>query len=443
MHILLFIIYAAVLGWIITRRPFFRDIQPGMLLAFFALRIAAGCLHTWVAYKYYPNHGDIWLFFQDSFVTRHLLFTDFHAFWADNSSLAYLPHNLIEWTHVLFNFLSFDNFYINTLFFTFLTFGGHIALFRVFYERFGHDTLSAASMLLLPSVLFWTSCMHTEGIIYAMLGWLFYTLHRSFRTGWTTGRILLGLALTGLTIFFRPAIAIGLLPALAWWTAAEMHLRRRTLLIAAAALILLISLLSWANPPILALIPHTLSSRQQEYQSLTGNSRIPLPLLEPTWNSLWHVLPDALFNGLFQPTPGAGGQKIYLFFSLELYAIWILALLALIRAASHKRKAPAQNSRLAACSLKLEAQSSQLAALSSKLAALSPQLTARSSLLAACLLLALPGMLLIGYIIPFVGAIVRYRSIYLPFLLAPCMATLQASPPFLKLKNALTTYIFK
>jgi len=412
MHILLFIIYTAVLGWILTRRPFFRDIRPGMLLAFFGLRVAAGCLHNWVAYKYYPNHGDIWLFFHDSFVTRHLLFTDFHAFWADNSALAYLPHNLIEWMHVLFNFLSFDNFYINTLFFSFLTLGGHIALFRVFYERFGHDALSAACMLLLPSVLFWTSCIHTEGIIYPMLGWLFYTLHRCFRTGWTPGRILLTLLLTGLTIFFRPAIAIGLLPALAWWTAAEIHLRRRTLLRAAAALVLLIALFSWLYPSILTLIPRTLSARQQEYQSLTGNSRIPLRLLEPTWTSMWHVLPDALFNGLFQPIPGAGGQKIYLFFSLELYAIWIIVALSLIKTSLH-------------------------------LITHSSKLTAQSSQLKACLLLALLGMLLVGYIIPFVGAIVRYRSIYLPFLLAPCLAALQTYRFFPKLKNALTSCIFK
>jgi hypothetical protein len=131
------------------------------------------------------------------------------------------------------------------------------------------------------------------------------------------------------------------------------------------------------------------------------------------------VLPDALFNGLFQPIPGAGGQKIYLFFSLELYAIWIIALLALAKA-----------------SVRLITPNSQLKAHNSKL-------TAHSSQLTACLLLALPGMLLVGYIIPFVGAIVRYRSIYLPFLLAPCMTILQTSPPFPKLKNALTSYIFK
>src|SRR5882757_2268510 len=193
MHILLFILYAVFLSWVLTRRPFFRDIRPGLLIAFFALRVAAGCLHNWVAYHYYPNHGDIWTFFQYSFTARHLLFTDLHAFWVDNSSFANLPHNLIECMHLVFNFLSFDNFYINTLFFSFLTLGGQVALFRVFYQKFGHDTLSAGCMLLLPSVLFWTSCVHTEGITYAILGWLFYTLHRCSREGWSPRRVMLAL----------------------------------------------------------------------------------------------------------------------------------------------------------------------------------------------------------------------------------------------------------
>jgi hypothetical protein len=196
-----------------------------------------------------------------------------------------------------------------------------------------------------------------------------------------------------------------------------MQLHRRTLLVAAAAPVLLVSLYSWINPHILTLIPRALSSRQHEYQSLTGNSRIPLPLLEPTWNSLCQVLPDALFNGLFQPIPGAGGQKIYLFFSLELYAIWIIVMIALYFRFIHKTTAPFRSNPSP-----------------SKPTSLSPR-----HFSIACLLLAIPGMLLIGYIIPFVGAIVRYRSIYLPFLLAPCLTIL----PFPKLKNALTFYIFK
>ena len=41
-----------------------------------------------------------------------------------------------------------------------------------------------------------------------------------------------------------------------------------------------------------------------------------------------------------------------------------------------------------------------------------------------CLVFALTGMLIIGMVIPFAGSIVRYRSIYLPFLLAPFLHAL-------------------
>ena len=138
MHVLLFIFYGVVLSYALIKIPFFRNsgIRLPILLLYFGLRVATGCLHNWIAYRYYPNHGDVWTFFTNSFNTRRELFTDPRLFWADNSTLAYLPHNLIEWMHVLFNFLSFDNLYINTLFFSFLTLGGIIALFRVFNSRF-------------------------------------------------------------------------------------------------------------------------------------------------------------------------------------------------------------------------------------------------------------------------------------------------------------------
>jgi hypothetical protein len=417
MHILLFILYFAVLSWILTRRPFFRYIRPPMLIAFFALRVATGCLHNWIAFKYYPNHGDIWLFFNDSFDQRYLLFNDLHAFWINNgngslSSLSYLQHNIIEWTNLFFNYLSFDNFYINTLLFCFFTLGGHFALFRVFYERYGHDTLSAACMLFLPSILFWTSCIDSEGFIYPMLGWIFYTMHRSFKTSWTWSRIVRVILLTALVILFRPAVALGLLPALALWTAAEKQISRRTLMVTSATFILLIAVLSWLKPGILQSVPRMLSARQHEYQALTGNSRIALPLLEPDWTGLVSIFPEALFNGLFQPLPGAGGQKVYLFFSLELLTIWIIMIIALTTTFIRKTSS------------------------------ISFPRTARSWQFAA-IFFALSGMLLIGYIVPFVGAIVRYRSIYLPFLLAPCLTTLRSYPILQRSNNLLTALILK
>ncbi|HVU56713.1 MAG TPA: hypothetical protein VHD83_16740 [Puia sp.] len=418
MHILLFIFYTLLICWILLRRPFFKDLRPGWLLAFFLVRVGVGCLHNLIAYKYYPQHGDIWRFFQDSFTTRHDLSMGLSYFWARNAYLvhpAYWPHNIIEWMHILFNFLSFDNLYINTLFFSFLTLGGQIALFRVFYEKFGRDAISGVGMLLLPSVLFWTSCIHTEGIIYALLGWLFYGLHRALTKGWTAGLIIRALLLTGLIILLRPALAIGLLPALAIWLAGELHMRRITFFASLGALILLIVGLDIFKPAVLNKIPRALSERQQEYLFLNGNSRIPLPTLQPTWNSLRDIIPDALFNGFCQPLPGVGGQNIYLAFSLELMAIGVIIGIAFIifvvnGARGHHPYPSFHYPRFFA---------------------------------AASLLLAFLGILLIGCIIPFVGAIVRYRSIYLPLFLPPYLATLHDYPAYRRLNNKLIRFIFK
>jgi hypothetical protein len=119
MHIVLFIFYGVLLAYWVTKIPFFRNsgIRPSILIGFFGLRVAVGCLHNWIAWRYYPRQGDIWLFFRDSLITRRELQSGFSTFWADNGRLADLPHNLIEWMHVAFNYLSFDNLYINTLFF--------------------------------------------------------------------------------------------------------------------------------------------------------------------------------------------------------------------------------------------------------------------------------------------------------------------------------------
>jgi hypothetical protein len=176
MHILLFIIYGMALGFGVLRIPFLRNsgIRPGWLLLFFALHIAAGCAHTFIAYHYYPDHGDVWFFFQRSFLTRHRLTSEFNLFLYENSTWNYATHNGIILVNILLNYLSFDNLYINTLLFSFPVFLGNIALFRVFRRQFPDDPLTAISALVLPSTLFWTSCLHREGAVYALLGLFFY-----------------------------------------------------------------------------------------------------------------------------------------------------------------------------------------------------------------------------------------------------------------------------
>ena len=435
MHILLFIFYSLLCGYGIVKIPFVRKsgIPPALLLGLFTLHVLTGCLHNVIAWRYYPEHGDIWRLFASSLSERHLLAThQFSRLLADNSRWTYISHSGIEFVLFILNFFSIDNLYIDTLLFAFSVFLGNIALYRVFRRRFPADPLTAVTVFLLPSTLFWTSCVHREGVLYMSLGFLFYGLDQIFAPRPAAPptapppsppapasparahprRILFATLFFLLIIYFRPVVAALLVPALlAWWLTERSLPRRKTLLLAGscAALLVLLSLI----PGLSALPINLLSRSQSEFRDLEGHSRLYLPMLDGSWNSLWHVLPAAALNGFFEPLPGSGGQKIYLAFSIELILIWAVVLAAVTLHSTHPLKP--------------------------RLSAPPPIPTLAFS--RCCLIFSLLGMLLVGAIVPFAGAIVRYRSLYLPFLLAPCLHSLTQWPPLRRLNQRLATWL--
>jgi hypothetical protein len=454
MHILLFIFYSLLCGYGIGKIPFVRKsaIRPALLLGLFALHVLTGCLHNVIAWRYYPKHGDIWRLFALSLSDRHLLAThQFSQLLADNSGWTYISHSAVTFLLMVLNFFSFDNLYIDTLLFAFPVFLGNIALYRMFRRRFPADPLTAVTVFLLPSTLFWTSCIHREGVLYMFLGFLFYLLDRIFTPtgrGNPRRRYLYACCCFLLIIYFRTFVAALLVPAiLAWWLTQRPLSRRQALLLAGACAGILVILLS--VPPLSAWAVNQLSHLQSEFQTLEGHSRLYLPTMDASWNSVWRVFPAALLNGLFEPLPGSGGQRIYLAFSVELLLIWGIVLTA-------------ATLRLAGSSpLRLFSRTSRVRNPSSARQSIpvlpdhraGPSSIGRSRVLSlsdgasaiafsrCCLLFSLSGMLLIGAIVPFAGAIVRYRSLYLPFLLAPFLHSLTYWPPLRRLNQRLAAWL--
>jgi len=381
MPVLLFIFYCGLCCFGILKIPFFRKsgIRPVFLLALFGCHVLAGCLHNWIAWRFYPEHGDIWFYFQFSFLERSRLFHDTHLFLYYNSSWDAITHNAITFIQIILDWFSFDNMWINTLLFSFPVFLGNTALYRVFSRQFPGSPLSALTAYLLPSTLFWTACIHREAVLFLLLGFLFYWLGMPRRRLVYAARpIAAFLAI----VFFRFAVALILIPALlAWLLGLRPPSRRQNWIIAGIGTAIILILLQTR-------LLDDLAAQQHSFMALKGNSILYLPPLDGTWTSLLWAIPVALRNGLFEPLPGSGGQRIYQLFSLELLCIWAIAAAALF-----KRSAP---SPFSLC----------------------------------CIILALAGMLQIGLVIPFAGAIIRYRSIYLPFLAAPCLYSLRNWQPF-------------
>jgi hypothetical protein len=290
----------------------------------------------------------------------------------------------------------------------------------VLRRRFNGPLTPLVCAFLLPSAVFWTSCIHREGILFMLLGFFLTGFDRLLTMGFDRLRIIRCLLLLVLIAYVRDFVAILMIPPLLVWAAiVSPAARRRLALVMAAVTIALVLLILFLPGFDLPGFITFITRRQQEFFFLEGHSRLYLPTLDGSWQSLLHELPIAVLNGLFEPLPGSGGRSIYLLFSIELAIIWLIAVWALITLAIHRH--PASRPTLATPK-------------SSRPASPSP-ISPAGPFALFCILFSLTGMLLIGIVIPFAGAIVRYRSIYLPFLLALFLHTLGNLQPF-RLLNA-------
>ncbi|GGB25642.1 hypothetical protein [Puia dinghuensis] len=421
MHLFLLIFYYIGCACAIAKMRFIRKsgIRPAILQALFAFHVAVGWLHNVIAWRYYPEHGDVWNNFRVSFLYRHRLTSEFNLWLSDNDTWTHISHNGMVYIQMLLNCFSFDHLDINTLLFAFPVFLGNIALFRVLRHCLPGDPLTAICVFLLPSVLFWTSVVHREAVLYMLLGFLVYNFQWLLAHGFDWRRAGYCLLCFLLIAYFRSAFAFTLLPALYAWILADKPRIRRKLLLAG---VITGGLLTLFICPVLD-IPGAIARQQQEFLGLEGHSRLPLPTLDGTWSSLLHILPAAIRNGWFEPLPGSGGQLIYWAFSLELLLIWAIVLLAIGRTLLRpKNPAPSLHALLPGAPRSPHTPPPG--------APLSPREPLFNAFGVFSLLFALIGMLLIGILVPFAGAIVRYRSLYLLFLLAPFLHSLRTLPPF-------------
>ncbi len=395
MHVTLFIVYFLLLCLAITRMHFFNtSIRTHWLVIFFALHVAAGCIHNWIAFTFYPNHGDIWFFFNESVAMKKELLIHPQQFWhtlvanedgfniTDTTKpLLNVQYQVLQYMQVVLNFFSCDNLYINTLIFAFPVFAGSVALFKFFYH-YTDNVLAALCTLLLPSVLFWTATVYKDGLFYMAMGFCCYSFLQALkhlRYHWAAM-----LVCTAIMIAARANALLTLLPALFYlWLAEKTNWPRRWLLLTVTATVLVFSAI--ANTLVQDGLLAAVTERQKDFLLLEGGSRMYLPTLAPNAVSFLNILPVAIVNGWWQPLPGTGGKIIYTAFSAELLCIWTIVLLGCYKLFGNK------NIRV-------------------------------NRFAVFCLLFALPGMIIIGYVVPFAGAIIRYRSIYLPFLLAPFLS---------------------
>ncbi len=404
MNIALLVIYLVVLTWLMTRVPFARKsgLPPNVLIVLFLFKILAGFIIGWVSFNF--SDSDYWQWNMYGWQEYQLLihkpyvyFTNlFHSpypqgyngfldsvqsFWND------LKSNLVIKLISIFNIFSRGNYYINSLFFNFIGFFGHLALYRIFISIYPRRyTAVIIGSFLLPSLLYFSSAVHKDCILLTATGMACFCFFQAMQTGRFTGKRLFYLAISLLTLLLlRSFVFIAMLPAfLAWYLSVKTRFHPvacfATVYLAGG---ILLASLSYLSPSFN--LTATIAEKQGFFLLVNdAHTAIPITPLQPGLSGLLRNTPEALDHTLFRPYIYEHPIIFMIPVAAEVLVYQLLFLIMLFFPLHRPGRV--------------------------------------HPFILFGLFFTLLILLNIGYIVNNLGAIVRYRSIYLPFLITPVLA---------------------
>ncbi|MGQ0827029.1 MAG: hypothetical protein ACT4ON_01415 [Bacteroidota bacterium] len=232
MPVLLPILYALLFIFLIYKINFFTlpSISRNAIAAVFIFKIIAGTFLWWLYTYHYPG-ADLLDYFNDGKTLFNVLLRDPGLFFQIVFQGASFP-KLHSWNdsfeHILYNdahtmivlntllhFFSLGHFHVHTVFMCFLSIIGLTALFRSFLPFFenGKKILFAA-VFLIPSVLFWSSGVLKEGLLFFGMGMFLYATNCGFRTTYHLKQLVVILVSITLLLLVKFYVLIALLPGL-------------------------------------------------------------------------------------------------------------------------------------------------------------------------------------------------------------------------------------
>lgn len=417
--LLLALSYTALLLFIMGQVPFFSRVPHlslGTARLILMAKIAAGTA-LWAVYTYiYTDRttADIFKYFDDSFHmykalpghpldylkmllgfqndTPGFLSTYYQQM---NNWERHFESNLYNDAHTIIRFnaavrlISFGEFHVHTVIAAFLSFLGSIGIYRVFVHRLpGMERALLVSVFLLPSVLFWSSGVIKESLLFFGLGLLLHQVHRITGRAWGWHDLLLALAALALLFLLKFYVLMSLLPALAYFLVAHGKkgwpaLWRAIAVYGGCALIASNTQRVFPDTDVLGI----LTMKQRDFVGLAqqmGSGSFVMPvLLLPDAGLFAAQAPHALFISLMGPLVHAGHGAMSLLSAGENLMLLVVLALCIF----HHRPWARVDQPLVL------------------------------TLLGFVVVLAL----VIGWTTPVMGAVVRYRTPLLPFLLVAAL----------------------
>ncbi|HZF63332.1 MAG TPA: hypothetical protein VEZ55_02550 [Chitinophagaceae bacterium] len=348
---------------------------------------------------------DTWMFHYESIEARELIAQDPIGFLKTNFSNSYengygkfLSSHQSWWNNLhnnafitllsLFNFLSFGNYYVNLIFYSFITLFGPVGLYRLMRDVFPQNKIPILlATFLFPSFIYWTSGIHKDGLIFLSFILIIYPLYFGLKTSFNAKKLLSLLGGLILLLVLRNYLLIIILPAALAWIAAY-KIKKRPLGVFVSCYMAFITLFFVTRYFIPQLdFPAAVAEKQKSFLQLQGGSAVAVSELRPNIRSFVANTPEAFSISFLRPYPSDVRHLLSLAAAIE---IMLLICLFLVFLVWHKS-------------------------------------SSNRPFLLFGLFFTLSGMLTIGYTVNFIGAVVRYRSIVLPFVVVPMVAMINWS----------------
>ncbi len=366
-----------------------------VISALFILKIAGGILYHYImTVRFYggDSHGyymEVIGHLQNLSVNWREELKFFFTCWTsiEWQQNLYSKQNAIAWSDIgsqlnirimyVSNILSFGRETVNIIFYNFLFFLGQLALFKTLYLIApAKKHLLLITVFLIPSVWFWCSGMHKDGFILSLVGMLVLALYNWQKNYGTKYLVYIILALAGL-FCIRYYTCLLIVPILITYFTAYYFQQKLAIwktyligfLVSAGCFFVIPIFTKNINPA------EMVSYKQTQFLQLKGNSYIAMDTLQPNLKSFIVLAPKALNRSLLRPYLTDSKDFMYFITSLETILLFGLMLYLLFGA---------------------------------------KKMTTHKSLIYFMLSISLIMFLIIGYIVPFSGAFIRYRAAYYP-----------------------------
>ena len=380
-------------------------ISTTWLISAFLIKITAAFIYGYL-YSHYYTTSDSWDYFNDSLIEYNNLLhqpATFFSIGTDKGSLTqfFSTANNAFWNNAgsnmvikflaILNVFSFGNYYINCILFNAFSFAGLYLIYKTAALHFKRNRfLIFILVFLFPSNLYWSSGIAKEGLIAFFAGIFIYETNKliSLNNFKLKNLGIAIIAFCGIALM-RNATALIFIPAtIAWYLSVKFKRKQYLAYIITYIFFILLFFLSSQMSSAFNM-PLNLANKQHEFFKLEANSTLPLTPLQPTLKSYTIIFPQAVNHIFLRPYPNEISTPFHLLALIENMFVLIIIIICLLFA---KNKV------------------SHIFNFPFSLFILSVAIT---------------GFILVGYTVPFTGAIIKYKALYSVLFLIPFISSIK------------------